>query len=263
MSARSRTTKEIGESQLRLLPGGSPSRRPDWQLDERTRDGREAGVAQAREVLRQARPPEPKHPRTGPQGQLAARADGATASGPRRRARSPGDVMDNELCDACDFDGGRATTIRRSSPRCALSAPVGGHCSPTRATSSGAARARGLVGDRVRGAQSRHHRAARLRCRTGAHPRRACVPRDRRRRTRGVGRRDLCRRRRGDGRRSSSRPSGTRRLDRRGVGAGIVGRAGSTIGGERSDVRRLLEHALHDSQHHLADVERGLTQLRN
>jgi hypothetical protein len=37
---------------------------------------------------------------------------------------------------------------------------------------------------------------------------------------------------------------------------------GLTIGDDRSDVRRLLEHALHDSQHHLADVERGLTTLR-
>lgn len=38
---------------------------------------------------------------------------------------------------------------------------------------------------------------------------------------------------------------------------------GLTIGGERSDVRRLLEHALHDSLHHLADVERGVARLRN
>ncbi len=37
---------------------------------------------------------------------------------------------------------------------------------------------------------------------------------------------------------------------------------GLTIGDNRSDVRRLLEHALHDSLHHLGDVERGLTQLR-
>jgi hypothetical protein len=37
---------------------------------------------------------------------------------------------------------------------------------------------------------------------------------------------------------------------------------GLTIGGNRSDVRRLLEHALHDSLHHVGDVERGLTQLR-
>ena len=77
MSARSRTTRarttrdrttrevtgqeEIGESQLRLLPGGSVSR-PDWQLDERTRSVGRLGVAQAREVLRRARPPEPKQP---------------------------------------------------------------------------------------------------------------------------------------------------------------------------------------------------------
>jgi hypothetical protein len=62
MSMRSRTTKEIGESQLRLLPGGSEPRRPDWQLDERTREVGLLGVAQAREVLRQARPPQPKTP---------------------------------------------------------------------------------------------------------------------------------------------------------------------------------------------------------
>ena len=37
---------------------------------------------------------------------------------------------------------------------------------------------------------------------------------------------------------------------------------GLTIGDERTDVRRLLEHALHDSQHHLDDVERGLSRLR-
>jgi hypothetical protein len=62
MSTRSRTIKEqeIGENQLRLLPGGSVAKRPDWQLDERTRSVGRLGVAQAREVLRQARPPEPK-----------------------------------------------------------------------------------------------------------------------------------------------------------------------------------------------------------
>jgi hypothetical protein len=37
---------------------------------------------------------------------------------------------------------------------------------------------------------------------------------------------------------------------------------GITIGDERSTVRRLLEHALHDSLHHLDDVERGLNMLR-
>ena len=69
MSERSRTTREteIGESQLRLLPGGSLSaerrpNRPDWQLDERTRSVGRLGVAQAREVLRRAHRPEPKQP---------------------------------------------------------------------------------------------------------------------------------------------------------------------------------------------------------
>ncbi len=37
---------------------------------------------------------------------------------------------------------------------------------------------------------------------------------------------------------------------------------GLTIGGERSDVRRLLEHALHDSLHHVDDVQRGLLAIR-
>jgi hypothetical protein len=37
---------------------------------------------------------------------------------------------------------------------------------------------------------------------------------------------------------------------------------GLTVGESRSDVRRMLEHALHDSQHHLDDVERGLASLR-
>ena len=37
---------------------------------------------------------------------------------------------------------------------------------------------------------------------------------------------------------------------------------GITLGEERADVRRLLEHALHDALHHLDDVERGLSQLR-
>ena len=36
---------------------------------------------------------------------------------------------------------------------------------------------------------------------------------------------------------------------------------GLTIGTERSTVRRLLEHALHDSTHHLCDVEIGLARL--
>jgi S-DNA-T family DNA segregation ATPase FtsK/SpoIIIE len=36
---------------------------------------------------------------------------------------------------------------------------------------------------------------------------------------------------------------------------------GLTIGSDRMDVRRLLEHGLHDSVHHLRDVERGLARL--
>ena len=37
---------------------------------------------------------------------------------------------------------------------------------------------------------------------------------------------------------------------------------GLTVGDSRNDVRRMLEHALHDSVHHLDDVERGLATLR-
>jgi hypothetical protein len=37
---------------------------------------------------------------------------------------------------------------------------------------------------------------------------------------------------------------------------------GLTIGTSRGSVRRLLEHALHDSTHHLDDVIRGLATLR-
>ena len=42
------------------------------------------------------------------------------------------------------------------------------------------------------------------------------------------------------------------------AGAGTWSR-GLTVGETRSDVRFLLEHALHDSLHHLDDVQRGLT----
>jgi len=37
---------------------------------------------------------------------------------------------------------------------------------------------------------------------------------------------------------------------------------GITVGEQRSDVRRMLGHVLHDALHHLDDVERGLAQLR-
>ena len=37
---------------------------------------------------------------------------------------------------------------------------------------------------------------------------------------------------------------------------------GVTVGENRSSIRRLLEHALHDSSHHLRDVERGLATIR-
>jgi hypothetical protein len=59
---RSRAPDAAGAEgmQLRLLPGGE--RRPDWSLDERTRRVGRRGVAAAREALRRAGPPEPRHP---------------------------------------------------------------------------------------------------------------------------------------------------------------------------------------------------------
>ena len=46
------------EGQLRLIPGGPRARR--WTLDERTRQVGRAGVAEAREILRHASPPQPR-----------------------------------------------------------------------------------------------------------------------------------------------------------------------------------------------------------
>jgi hypothetical protein len=46
------------DGQLRLLSGGARS--GDWGLDERTRRVGRQGVAEARNVLRNARPIEPK-----------------------------------------------------------------------------------------------------------------------------------------------------------------------------------------------------------
>jgi hypothetical protein len=37
---------------------------------------------------------------------------------------------------------------------------------------------------------------------------------------------------------------------------------GITVGDSHSDIRFLLEHALHDSYHHLVDVSNGLAVLR-
>ena len=52
------------------------------------------------------------------------------------------------------------------------------------------------------------------------------------------------------------------RLAQLAADAGVAAwRRGLTVGDTRSDVRRLMEHALHDSQHHLDDVERGLGLL--
>jgi DinB family protein len=55
-----------------------------------------------------------------------------------------------------------------------------------------------------------------------------------------------------------------RRLETSATDAGVANwNLAITIGDERNTVRRLLEHALHDSMHHLDDVERGLHALRS
>ena len=46
--------------QLRLLTGEPTRDDRDWRLDERTRRAGRRGVAQAREILRRAKPPVPK-----------------------------------------------------------------------------------------------------------------------------------------------------------------------------------------------------------
>jgi hypothetical protein len=53
-----------------------------------------------------------------------------------------------------------------------------------------------------------------------------------------------------------------RRLARLAADAPDEWERGLTIGDDRSTVRRLLEHALHDSMHHLDDVHRGLQDLQ-
>lgn len=65
MSERSTQQNESGTpTQLRLLSGGSPNLigRPDWLLDDRTRQVGRRGVAEARAKLEQAHVPEPKRP---------------------------------------------------------------------------------------------------------------------------------------------------------------------------------------------------------
>ena len=55
MSERRGQTTE--QAQLQLLAGGK--RRPDWELDERTRQIGRAGIEAVRETLRRAQPPTP------------------------------------------------------------------------------------------------------------------------------------------------------------------------------------------------------------
>lgn len=52
------------------------------------------------------------------------------------------------------------------------------------------------------------------------------------------------------------------RLARFAQAGGDGWRRGLTVGSDRLEVRWLIEHALHDSRHHLFDVRRGLTQMR-
>jgi hypothetical protein len=60
MSATKDRTSRPSAVQLVLLDGGRLVPRREWQLDERTRRAGRRGVAQAREILRRAKPPVPK-----------------------------------------------------------------------------------------------------------------------------------------------------------------------------------------------------------
>jgi hypothetical protein len=60
MSRKGQTTTKNSTGQLRLLAGShAPGRPARWVLDERTRRIGRAGVAEIRETLRRAQPPEP------------------------------------------------------------------------------------------------------------------------------------------------------------------------------------------------------------
>lgn len=145
--------------------------------------------------------------------------------------------MEHEHCNACGFDGARYD-------HSALLAP----------------RTRRLVGARILRAQPRHHGVACVRSRTGPHVDEPSFPpiED-----------DLV-----DSAAASYAGADPDALidtlDQQATRLAQVAddagpdrwSRGLAIGADRSDVRRLLEHALHDSMHHLDDVDRGLARLR-
>ena len=168
----------------------------------------------------------------------------------------------HERCDACGFSTAPCSTTGAmlDSLQRAGSASASLLLAPRRGVAA-ASGAGGVVGDRVRGPQPGHHGAARVRGGAGADDRRAGIPGDRRRRA------------------DPSAASTYEDADPDAVAAELEQQASSlaelagdagpgnwsrglTIGDNRSDVRRLLEHTLHDSQHHLADVDHGLDTLR-
>jgi hypothetical protein len=55
--AERQSDRAVPSGQLRLLSNEKP--RPDWALDERTRDIGRKGIAAVRETLRRAQPPQP------------------------------------------------------------------------------------------------------------------------------------------------------------------------------------------------------------
>jgi hypothetical protein len=59
MSTTKDRTSRPSAVQLVLLDGGRLVPRREWQLDERTRRIGRMGVAQARAILKEARPPQP------------------------------------------------------------------------------------------------------------------------------------------------------------------------------------------------------------
>ena len=172
------------------------------------------------------------------------RAPGRTPPHPRPKGAR---MTAHEHCDQCHFDGGGLRRRRTAPPRSVTLGPR------WRALLDAAgrrtaepARARDLVGDRIRRAQPRHHRVARVRRRAGVD--RSTNPSSPRSTTTSstTSPRSTATKIRPRSSTSLDTHARTTRRPRRRRGPGGVD-AGLTLGADRSEVRWLLEHALHDS----------------
>ena len=170
--------------------------------------------------------------------------------------------VDHEHCDACGFDGGRydddalLEAVRALGPQWRVLIDSAGPELRLRPEPEA------VVGDRVSGPQSRHHGAARLRCRPSPHARRTRVARHRGRRPDRRGRDRLPERGAGRGRRGTDRARVTPRRSRGRGRTGDVDARARPSAPSASTSAGCSSTRVHDSQHHLDDVERGLARLR-